>query len=53
VAELKYKSLYEDQEFEIYLITFVHFNVCIIYRIKTLEHSTVPFSLILESSNAI
>ena len=49
---LKYKSLYG----EIRSLTFIwlnSFNVGIIYRIKTLEHSMVSFVLILESFNAI
>jgi len=45
---LKYKSLYGDQE-----LTLNSFNVWVIYRIKTLEHSMVSFFLILESFNEI
>ena len=51
MAELRYYSLYEDQEFDIYLIKIV--DACLIYLIKTLEHSMVSFFLILEGLNAI
>jgi len=49
VAKLKYKSLCGDQEFD----RLNSFNVCVIYRIKTLEHSMVSLFLILESLNEI
>ena len=43
-----YKSLYGNQE-----MAFKSFNIWKIYRIKTLEHSMLPFFLILESLNEI
>ena len=38
---------------EIGSLTLKSFNVCVIYRIKTIEHTVVSFFLILESFNEI